>query len=116
MTSLQRLDHQLCGPLPPRHLDAGGLPNIAAQSQMAWMAQTKGDLEAQWFVPAETAVGHETAETVSRTQLLVGGAVFTQPAETAVGNASFISNSSFCRNCVSDSTACWRGGLMQRGR
>ena len=83
-------DNQSLVYLPPAStLPLEWLPNIGAQSQMAWMAQTKGDLEAKWFVPLAGAVrkqAAETAESVSRTQLLVGGAVCTQPAETAVGN------------------------------
>ena len=83
-------DNQSLVYLPPAStLPLEWLPNIGAQSQMAWMAQTKGDLEAKWFVPLAGAVrkqAAETAESVSRTQLLVGGVVCTQPAETAVGN------------------------------
>ena len=116
-------DNQSLVYLPPAStLPLEWLPNIGAQSQMAWMAQTK---EATWFVPlvqseqldvhwtqpflagAVRTQAAETAESVSRTQLLVGGAVCAQAAETAVGNetAESVSRTQLLV------TACWRGGL-----
>ena len=56
------------------------LPNIGTESQMAWMAQTKGDLEPKWFVPS---VQSEQLD-VHRTQPVLTGAVRTQAAETDV--------------------------------
>ena len=45
-----------------------------------------GGASAQTLDSADIMMPDETAETVSRTQLLVGGAVFTQSAGTAIGN------------------------------
>ena len=72
-------DNQSLVYLPPASaLPLEWLPNIGVQSQMAWMAQTKGDLEAKWFVPSMQS----EQPGVHWTQPAFAGAVRTQAAET----------------------------------